>query len=143
MRRFFYRLTGLLLRMQQYFSTALVLTFTFFITCSFVFFISGGYLFLYKINEVNARFKHPYLRQRKFAQLPMSIRLTITLDYFLRILFHKSKSSFAENANRLLAHVDPAALPMSVRWPIVGLWGSCVVGLIAMLGLWALLIIGS
>ncbi len=129
--------------MQHYFSTALVLTFTFFITCSFVFFISGAYLFFYKINEVNARFKHPYLRERKFSQLPMSIRLTITLDYFLRILFNKSNSGFASNANRLLAHVDPTALPMSVRWPIVGLWGSCAVGLVAMLGLWALLIVGS
>ena len=129
--------------MQQYFSHALVLTFTFFITCSFVFFISGAYLLFYKIDEVNARFKHPYLRERRFADLPISIRLTITLDYFLRILFHKSTSSFAYNANRLLAHVDPVNLPMSVRWPIVGLWGSCAVGLISMLGLWALLIIGS
>lgn len=129
--------------MPLYFSHALVLTFTFFITCTFVFFISGAYLFFYKINEVNARFKHPYLRERKFLDLPMSIRLTITLDYFLRILFHKSKGSFAYNANRLLAHVDPVNLPMSVRWPIVGLWGSCAIGLISMLGLWALLILGS
>ncbi|MFY9136171.1 hypothetical protein [Zwartia sp.] len=129
--------------MQQYFSHALVLTFTFFITCSFVFFISGAYLWFYKINEVNHRFKHPYLRERRFADLPISIRLTITLDYFLRILFHKSNASFASNANRLLSHVDPVNLPMSVRWPIVGLWGSCAVGLVAMLGLWALLIMGS
>ncbi|MDN4015583.1 hypothetical protein [Zwartia panacis] len=129
--------------MQQYFSHALVLTFTFFITCSFVFFISGAYLWFFKIDEVNARFKHPYLRERRFADLPISIRLTITLDYFLRILFHKSTASFASNANRLLSHVDPINLPMSVRWPIVGMWGSCAVGLIAMLGLWALLIIGS
>ena len=48
--------------MQQYFSHALVLTFTFFVTCSFVFFISGAYLWFFKINEVNARFKHPYLK---------------------------------------------------------------------------------
>ena len=129
--------------MQQYFSHALVLTFTFFITCTFVFFISGAYLWFFKIYEVNARFKHPYLRERRFSDLPISIRLTITLDYFLRILFHKSKASFASNANRLLSHVDPVDLPMSVRWPIVGMWGSCAVGLIAMLGLWALLIIGS
>jgi hypothetical protein len=129
--------------MQQYFSHALVLTFTFFVTCSFVFFISGAYLWFYKINEVNARFKHPYLKERRFADLPISIRLTITLDYFLRILFHKSNASFASNANRLLSHVDPVNLPMSVRWPIVGLWGSCAVGIVAMLGLWALLIIGS
>lgn len=129
--------------MQQYLSHALVLSFTFFITCTFVFFVSGAYLFFYKIDEVNARFKHPYLRERKFEDLPMSIRLTMTLDYFLRILFHKSKASFAYNSNRLLAHVDPSNLPLSVRWPIVGLWGSCAVGIIAMLSLWALLIIGS
>jgi len=129
--------------MQQYFSLALALTFTFFITCSFVFFVSGAYLFLYKINEVNARFKHPYLRERRFSQLPLGIRLTITLDYFIRIVFTKSNSSFANNANLLLKHVDPTQLPMSVRWPIVGLWGSCAIGIVAMLGLWALLIIGS
>ncbi|MDP4908563.1 MAG: hypothetical protein NWQ00_00025 [Burkholderiaceae bacterium] len=129
--------------MPLYFSHALVLTFTFFITSTFVFFISGAYLFFYKIDEVNARFKHPYLRERKFLDLPMSIRLTITFDYFLRILFHQSKGSFAQNANRLLSHVEPVNLPMGVRWPIVGLWGSCAVGLISMLGLWALLIIGS
>lgn len=129
--------------MQQYLSHALVLSFTFFMTCTFVFFVSGAYLFFYKIDEVNARFKHPYLRERKFEDLPMSIRLTMTLDYFLRILFHKSKASFAYNSNRLLAHVDPSNLPLSVRWPIVGLWGSCAVGIIAMLSLWALLIIGS
>jgi hypothetical protein len=129
--------------MQQYFSHALVLTFTFFVTCSFVFFISGAYLWFFKIDEVNARFKHPYLKERRFEDLPISIRLTITLDYFLRILFYKSTASFTSNANRLLSHVDPVNLPMSVRWPIVGLWGSCAVGVVAMLGLWALLIIGS
>jgi len=129
--------------MQQYFSHALVLAFTFFVTCTFVFFISGAYLFFYKIDQINARFKHPYLRERKFEDLPMGIRLTITLDYFLRILFHKSKLSFASNSNKLLAHVDPVKLPMSCRWPIVGLWGSCAVGLVFMLFLWAFLIIGS
>jgi hypothetical protein len=129
--------------MQQYFSHALVLTFTFFVTCSFVFFISGAYLWFFKIDEVNARFKHPYLKERRFEDLPISIRLTITLDYFLRILFYKSTASFTSNANRLLSHVDTGNLPMSVRWPIVGLWGSCAVGVVAMLGLWALLIIGS
>jgi len=129
--------------MQQYFSHALVLTFTFFVTCSFVFFISGAYLWFFKIDEVNARFKHPYLKERRFEDLPISIRLTITLDYCLRILFYKSTASFTSNANRLLSHVDPVNLPMSVRWPIVGMWGSCAVGVVAMLGLWALLIIGS
>lgn len=129
--------------MQQYFSHALVLAFTFFITCTFVFFISGAYLFFFKIDQINARFKHPYLRERRFEDLPMGIRLTITLDYFLRILFHRSTGSFAYNSNKLLAHVDPTTLPMSVRWPIVGLWGSCAVGLVSMLCLWALLIVGS
>ncbi|MCM0035571.1 MAG: hypothetical protein NBV66_07265 [Burkholderiaceae bacterium] len=100
-------------------------------------------MWFFKINEVNARFKHPYLKERRFGDLPISIRLTITLDYFLRIIFHKSTASFASNANSLLSHVDPVNLPMSVRWPIVGLWGSCAVGIVAMLGLWALLIIGS
>jgi len=42
----------------------------------------------------------------------------------------------------LLKHVDPQDIPTNVKWPIVGLWGGCFIGMIAMLTLWALLIIG-
>jgi hypothetical protein len=129
--------------MPEYIAVALTFSFSLFITCSFVFVISGVYLFLFKIKEANQLYKHPYLREKKFNQFTISIRLTIVLDYFLRTLFSRTNLWFAKNANQLLSHVDPKEIPMSVRWPIVGLWGSCAVGVVAMLGLWALLILGS
>jgi|694.fasta_scaffold08241_15 hypothetical protein len=129
--------------MPEYIAVALTFSFSLFITCSFVFVISGVYLFLFKIKEANQLYKHPYLREKKFNQFTISIRLTIVLDYFLRTLFSRTNLWFAKNANQLLSHVDPKEIPMSVRWPIVGLWGSCIIGLVSMVTLWATLILGS
>jgi hypothetical protein len=129
--------------MPEYIAVALTFSFSLFITCSFVFVISGVYLFLFKIKEANQLYKHPYLREKKFNQFTISIRLTIVLDYFLRPLFSRTNLWFAKNANQLLSHVDPKEIPMSVRWPIVGLWGSCIIGLVSMVTLWATLILGS
>jgi hypothetical protein len=105
--------------------------------------ISGAYLLLFKIKEANTLFKHPYLREKKFNQFTISIRLTIILDYFLRILFSRTNLWFAKNANQLLSHVDPKEIPMSIRWPIVGLWGGCIIGLLSMVTLWGTLILGT
>jgi hypothetical protein len=129
--------------MPQHLAVVLTFSFSLFITCSFVFVISGVYLLMFKIKEANQLYKHPYLREKNFNQFTLSIRLTIILDYFLRTLFSRTNLWFAKNANKLLAHVDPKDIPMSVRWPIVGLWGSCIIGLLAMVTLWATLIIGS
>jgi hypothetical protein len=129
--------------MPEYIAVALTFSFSLFITCSFVFVISGVYLFLFKIKEANQLYKHPYLREKKFNKFTISIRLTIVLDYFLRTLFSRTNLWFAKNANQLLSHVDPKEIPMSVRWPIVGLWGSCIIGLVSMVTLWATLILGS
>jgi hypothetical protein len=129
--------------MPEYIAVALTFSFSLFITCSFVFVISGVYLFLFKIKEANQLYKHPYLREKKFNQFTISIRLTIVLDYFLRTLFSRTNLWFSKNANQLLSHVDPKEIPMSVRWPIVGLWGSCIIGLVSMVTLWATLILGS
>jgi hypothetical protein len=129
--------------MSEHIAIALTFSFSLFITCSFVFVISGAYLLLFKINQANQLFKHPYLREKNFNQFTISVRLTIILDYFLRTLFSGTKLGFANNANQLLSHVDPKEIPMSVRWPIVGLWGSCMVGLVAMLTLWAILILSA
>jgi hypothetical protein len=129
--------------MSEYIAVALTFSFSLFIACSFVFVISGVYLFLFKIKEANQLYKHPYLREKHFNQFTISIRLTIVLDYFLRTLFSRTNLWFAKNANQLLSHVDPKELPMSVRWPIVGLWGSCIIGLVSMVTLWATLILGS
>ena len=127
--------------MSEHLAVVLTFSFSLFITCSFVFVISGAYLLLFKINEANTLFKHPYLREKKFNQFTISIRLTIILDYFLRILFSRTNLWFAKNANQLLSHVDPKEIPMSVRWPIVGLWGGCIIGLLSMVTLWGTLIL--
>lgn len=129
--------------MSEHIAVVLTFSFTLFITCSFVFVISSIYLLMFKIKQANELFKHPYLREKKFNQFSINIRLTITLDYFLRTLFSRTNLWFAKNANQLLSHVDPKEIPMSVRWPIVGLWGSCMIGLVAMVTLWATLIVGS
>jgi hypothetical protein len=128
--------------MSAYLSVALQFSFTLFIICTFTFFISGAYLLLFKIRYANDLFKHPYLRERSFNQYSWSIKMTIVLDYFLRISFPKSKSWIAGNANELLKHIDPQDIPTNVKWPIVGLWAGCLIGMIAMLTVWAVLIIG-
>ena len=129
--------------MSEHLAVVLTFSFSLFITCSFVFVISGAYLLLFKIKEANTLFKHPYLREKKFNQFTISIRLTIILDYFLRILFSRTNLWFAKNANQLLSHVDPKEIPMSIRWPIVGLWGGCIIGLLSMVTLWGTLILGT
>ena len=129
--------------MAHYFSLALVFCFSLFIACSFVFFIAGAYLLLFKINKANQLFRHPYLDRRSFKQYPLNIRLTIVLDYFMRIAFPSSTVWIAGNANELLKHVDPDKIPTDVKWPIIGLWGGCAVGMVAMLSLWILLMAGG
>jgi hypothetical protein len=129
--------------MSAYLSVALQFAFTTFITCAMVFFISGAYLMLFKIRYANELFKHPYLKERAFNQYSLSIQMTIVLDYFLRLAFPKSKTWIAANANELLKHVDPQDIPTNIKWPIVGLWGGCLIGMVAMLTLWTLLIIGT
>lgn len=129
--------------MPQHLAVVLTFSFSLFITCTFVFVISGVYLLMFKIKQANQLYQHPYLREKNFNQFSISIRLTIILDYFLRTLFSRTNLWFAKNANQLLSHVDPKEIPTSVRWPIVGLWGSCMIGLVAMLTLWAALIMGS
>ena len=106
--------------MSEYLSVALQFSFTLFVICTFTFFISGAYLLLFKIRYANDLFKHPYLLERSFSQYSWSIKMTIVLDYFLRISFPKSKSWIAGNANELLKHVDPQDIPTNVKWPIVG-----------------------
>jgi len=129
--------------MSDFLPVALHFTFTLFIICAMTFFISGVYLMLFKIRYANDIFKHPYLAQRAFKQYSMSIQMTIVLDYFLRIAFPTSKRWMAGNANELLKHVNPTDIPTNIKWPIVGLWAGCLIGMIAMLALWVLLIIGA
>ena len=129
--------------MAHYLSLALVFSFSLFVACSFVFLVSGTYLLMFKIDKANRLLKHPYLAQRTFKQYKIGIRMTIVLDYFLRLTFPHSTVWLAGSANQLLKHVDPDSIPTDVQWPIMGLWGSCLFGMIAMVTLWALLIRGG
>jgi len=128
--------------MAQYISFILVFSFSLFTTCVFLFVISGVYLFLLKIKQANKLFKHPYLRDTDYSRYPLAIKMEIVLDYFLRLMFPKSDKWIAGNANKLLAHVDPKTIPWNIRWPIVGLWSGCLIGMIAMLTLWIIILSG-
>jgi len=128
--------------MQNSIPVALTFAFCLFIACTFVFFVAGAYLLFFKIHKANRLFKHPYLAERSFNSYPMSIRMGIILDYFLRLTFLKSKVWLAGHSNRLLAHIHPQDIPTDVRWPIMGLWGSCLIGMIAMMTMWYFLMQG-
>jgi hypothetical protein len=129
--------------MNHYISIALVFSFSLFTTCAFVFFISGAYLLLFKINDVNKAFKHPYLTEQPFGKYPLGIRMAILLDYFLHMMFPKSRIWLAGHANLLLAHVDTKRIPWNLKWPIAGLWAGCFIGMIAMMVLWAIILSGA
>ena len=129
--------------MQAYLSIALQFAFSLFVCCSIVFLISGAYLFFFKIDKANTLFRHPYLSQQAYRKYPLGIRMAIVMDYFFRLSFPNSKFWLVGNANRLLAHVDNEHIPTNIRWPIMGLWGSCLIGLVAMMMLWILLMLGT
>jgi len=86
---------------------------TCFITCT----ISGLYLFFVAQRQVNAELKHPYLKHKPFGQYPFSIRAAIFLDYFLRLMFPRTKFWIVGHANEQLAHVDPGILGRMLAGP--------------------------
>ncbi|WZB77224.1 hypothetical protein WJ972_16480 [Achromobacter insuavis] len=110
-----------------------------FITCS----LSGLVLFFVKSKQINAALKHPYLQHRPFERYPLAIKAAIMLDYFFRLMFPGTRFWLIGNANDLLGHVDPKKTPLALKWPIVGFWTSCWLGLIAMIVLWTLLFLGA
>lgn len=93
--------------------------------------------------RINTFFKHPFLEHRAFHQYPLAIQASIMLDYFLRIVFPRSTWSLLGHANRMLKHIDPRDIPLSVKWPVVGLWGGCFVGLLAMVVVWTSMLIAA
>lgn len=120
---------------------ALSASFAILVACLFVSLVSGAILFFVKWREINTAFKHPLLQVRSYKQYPFSMQAAITLDYFLRLMFTgRQGMGLVGNANRLLKHVDPKLLPFSARWPVAGFWGSCFLGIIAMVSVWILLI---
>jgi len=101
----------------------------------------SGFAILMMHRRINALFKHPFLEHRAFHQYPLSIQSGMMLDYFLRVAFPRAKWSLAGHANRMLKHVDPRDIPISAKWPLVGLWGGCFVGILSMIAVWSLLLL--
>jgi len=114
--------------------------FTLFVACALTTLASSLVLLLFQRRRLNHVMQHPYLQQRPWEALPLSVRATMLLDYFLRLAFPRKTTWMFGDANRLLAHVVPADVPGALKWPLYGLWGGCGVGIIAMLTLWGLLL---
>jgi sterol desaturase/sphingolipid hydroxylase (fatty acid hydroxylase superfamily) len=128
---------------QTFLLYAMPFTFTLMIACALGALASGVYLFLFRIRPTNQQFRHPYLDKLPWERYPISLRLAILLDYFLRITFPASTFWVAGNANRLLAHVNPAELGTKTKWPLIGLWGGCFAGIIAMILLWVFILLSA
>lgn len=125
------------------FSYLLGFAFAVLAACLITAIVSGIVLFFVSWRRINDEFAHPLLKQRAFQHQPMSMQAAITLDYFFRMVFTGNKGhGLIGNANRLLAHVDPKTLPLSVRWPVAGFWGGCFLGMIAMVVVWVFVLLG-
>ncbi len=120
---------------------ALPFSFTLLVACVLASVASGIMLWIFRLRRTNEIMRHPYLAKHPWSRYPFSMRAAILLDYFLRIVFPKSSFWVAGQANRLLAHVDPRDVPMGIKWPIVGFWGGCFVGIGAMLVMWTLILL--
>ncbi|WP_241049996.1 hypothetical protein [Achromobacter xylosoxidans] len=124
-------------------SPAMAMAFSLFVLCFITCSLCGLVLFFVKSKQINAAFKHPYLQHRPFERYPLAIKAAIMLDYFFRLMFPGTRFWLIGNANDLLAHLDPKKAPLALKWPIVGFWGSCWLGLIAMIMLWTMLFLGA
>jgi hypothetical protein len=120
---------------------ALPFTFTLLVACLLTCVVCGVFLFLFRIRVTNQALRHPYLDKQSWERYPLSIRAAILLDYFLRISFPKSNFWIVGQANRLLSHVQPDELSTRLKWPLIGFWGGCLVGLVALLVLWTLILL--
>jgi hypothetical protein len=119
----------------------LPMAFTLLIACALTSIVSGLMLLLFNLRRTNLALRHPYLDQHPWERFPISIRMAILLDYFLRLAFPKRRFWIIDDANRRLAHVSPADVPTSIKWPLIGFWGGCFVGLICLLVVWTLLLL--
>lgn len=115
-------------------------SFTILVACVLSCVVSALFLYL-NIRRINLAMRHPYLKKYHWEQLPATTKLTITLDYFLRLSFPRSKWWVAGQANVLLAETEPTDISMRLRWPIVGFWGGCFIGIIALLVLWLMILL--
>ena len=114
--------------------------FSLLVACFFASAVSGLVLFMTH-RRINAVMRHPYLEKQAFHQYPLSLQAAILLDYFLRISFPRSSFFLMGHANKLLKDIDPRDVPLSIKWPIVGLWGGCFLGIIAMVVVWVSMLV--
>lgn len=115
-------------------------SFTVLVACVMTCVVSALFLYM-NIRRINQLMRHPYLKQYRWEQLPATVKLTITLDYFLRLSFPRSKWWVFGQANRLLTEVEPTDISLRMRWPVVGFWGGCFLGIIAMLVMWLMILL--
>lgn len=125
------------------YSPFIAMSFSLFVPCFITFSLCGLALFFFKREQINAELRHPYLQYRPFKRYPLSIQAAIMLDYFFRLMFPHSRFWLIGHANDLLAHIDPKKTPLAPKWPIIGFWGACWLGLIAMIVLWTLLLLDA
>jgi hypothetical protein len=118
----------------------LPLSFTVLVACVLTCLVSALFLYM-NMRRINLALRHPYLQKYRWEALPATVKLTITLDYFLRLAFPRSKWWVIGQANRLLADIEPTEVSMRLRWPIVGFWGGCFLGIAAMLVLWLMILL--
>ncbi len=121
--------------------TLLSYTFTLLFFCLACTLISALYLFVFGHSSVNAELKHPYLNVLPWQRLSLGNRTGILLDYFFRVFFPNTRWSLIGHANQQLAHVNPSLVSLKTKAPLLGLWGGCFVGIIAMVLLWVLILI--
>src|SRR5690554_2666435 len=120
---------------------ALPLAFTIMVACVLTCLVSGLVLFLFRRRATNEALRHPYLDHQAWDRYPLPIRLAIMMDYFFRLSFPNTQFWVIGNANRLLSHVNPAEISSRIKWPLIGLWGGCFVGIIAMMLLWVFILL--
>ena len=113
-------------------------SFTVLVACIMACLVSALVLYL-NMRRINLAMRHPYLKKYQWEQLPWTVKLTVTLDYFFRLAFPRSKWWVLGEANRLLADTNPDDISMRLRWPVVGFWGGIFIGIIAILVLWAMI----
>ena len=118
----------------------LPLSFTILVACVLTCLVSALFLYL-NMRRINLALRHPYLEKYSWEQLPANLKLTVTLDYFLRLTFPRGKWWVIGQANRMMADLDPTEVSMRLRWPIVGFWGGCFVGIAAMIVLWIMILL--
>lgn len=114
----------------------LPLAFSLLVVCVITCLVSGLILVFLRRRAINEALRHPYLDLQAWERYPFPMRLAITLDYFLRLNFPNSTFWIAGNANRLLSHVEPNKIPTRIKWPLLGFWGGCFMGIAAMILLW-------